>query len=457
MRVALKIVALVISVVLLMWGGVELAWIHREAAVVTAELRRDHRILGRAVAVPLARLDDGDLATARALVAEISSSEREIAMSLRPGAPPAGASQGTVPGDRLVTELSVSVGTTPATLVLAEPLTEVARVEAAGRQALLLRGGGMFLMAVLLAAFGGRSLVGRRLDALVARTRTLARGELAPQPVSPARDEIGELAVAIEDLAGDLGRAQARAHEEQERRIDALERLRHADRLRLVGDLAAGIAHELGSPLHVVGGAARLLAEDPTLDAEARELAEDVRDQARRMDRLVQSLLERAHPGHAPLHPLPTATLMDAARPVLAGLSRGTGVTVAVVHHDEATVQFRVGWWQQVVANLVRNAVQAQVPGGGRVELALRRADGRLCLTVDDAGPGLSAEVQARLFQPFVTTKAAGDGLGLGLSIVRGLVEEAGGEISAGSAALGGARFSVYLPLAEEAACPDES
>ncbi len=102
---------------------------------------------------------------------------------------------------------------------------------------------------------------------------------------------------------------------------------------------------------------------------------------------------------------------------------------------------------ERVVVNLVENAVHASE--GGRVKVSLERLADGLCIKVEDSGDGVPPKLRQRIFEPFFTTKPVGEGTGLGLAVVHGLVDELGGGIEVGDSALGGARFDVFLPEAE--------
>lgn len=443
MRVALKVALLVLVVLLCMQGVLGALRIRREARIVTGELERDHRLLGAALVEAVERADpEGDQPEAVAeLLEQIESAEGAIALSLQEGGG-AHVNQRIRDG-QLVTEIPTRLGGAPMRLVLEEPLTEVQRVVSEGRRRLLGTGTLLVLVGLAAAALGGHVVVGRRLEALVLRSEAIGGGDLAPRAVREGGDELRELARALEDLAGRLGASQRHALAEQEARLATLEQLRHADRLRLVGDLAAGLAHELGSPLHVVAGNAELLEHDRSLGDEPRQIAAEIHDQVRRLSGLVNRLLELAHPEPVRGEPTDLQVLWDDLRATSHGLARGTGVRIVLGDPVAERVDLRPPLFVQAMANLVRNAVQAQ-PDGGEVRLSARVDGDAVELRVEDDGPGVPETLRDRIFSPFVTTKAPGQGVGLGLALVEGLVEEAGGTIHIEDGP--GGRFVVRLP-----------
>lgn len=442
MRVALKIVLLVLLVLLSVQSVLGALRIRRETRIVTEELERDHRILGAALVAAVERAEPDGLAGVERLLERIESAEGAVALDLRRGE-----GRGTVQrleGGDLVTEIPARIGGEATVLVLRERLSEVDRVVSEGRRRLLGTGALLLLLGLAAAAVGGQVVVGRRLDRLVGRAEGIGRGELAPCAVPDGGDEIASLARALEALAAELTESRGRAEREYEARVATVEQLRHADRLRLVGDLAAGLAHELGSPLHVTAGNAELLQHDGALSDDAREIAGEIGAQARRMSGLVQRLLELAHPAPRGGAPSEVAALWEDLRSTAHGLTRGTAVELRMGDAPAGRLDLRPTLFVQALANLVRNAVQAQ-PDGGEVRVAGERDGDWVVIRVEDDGPGIPEALRDRIFSPFVTTKAPGQGVGLGLALADGVIEEAGGSLRLDEGP--GARFVVRLPV----------
>lgn len=145
-------------------------------------------------------------------------------------------------------------------LEVAESLSRLSAAERAFRIRVLVLFGSLLLTSVLLIAVVGAAMVGRPLAALIAHARRIGAGDLSGRLSLTRSDELGELASAMNQMSEDLAQAQERTREETEARIAAIRRLRHEDRLRTVGRLAAGIAHELGTPLNVISGRAAIIA-----------------------------------------------------------------------------------------------------------------------------------------------------------------------------------------------------
>jgi signal transduction histidine kinase len=252
-----------------------------------------------------------------------------------------------------------------------------------------------------------------------------------------------------------------RLADEQKAREAATEQLRHADRLTTVGKLASGLAHELGTPLNVVAGRARLIRDAEVEGQDAVESARIVGEQADRMTALIRQLLDFARP--RPLHKatINVANMAGRVCELVATIAKKANVTLVPPAAADSDVAMRVevdeGQLHQVLTNLVVNAIQAS-PDGGSVEIVTRvvehaappyvghQAPRWLAIEVRDTGIGMDDETRARIFEPFFTTKQVGEGTGLGLSVTWGIVREHGGWIDVTSTPGKGSTFTVYLP-----------
>lgn len=302
--------------------------------------------------------------------------------------------------------------------------------------------------------------VGRPMRLLTEKARRVGAGDLSGPLHLTQRDEIGELASEINAMCERLAEAQARSARETEARIHAIEQLRHADRLRTVGQLASGVAHELGTPLHVVSGHAGMIRAGDLSHDETIASAEVIAEQAQRMTAIIRQLLDFSRsrgprPSDGDLGDVAASTLdllgpFAEKRGVALRLERTAADTVAAVDQNQM---------QQALTNLVVNAIQASGPGsevllqvGHAVCTPPEGIDGapRACvvLSVVDHGSGIAPEHQTRVFEPFFTTKDVGDGTGLGLAVAWGIVREHGGWIEVASEPGRGSRFAIVLPSA---------
>jgi two-component system NtrC family sensor kinase len=281
-------------------------------------------------------------------------------------------------------------------------------------------------------------------------------------------DELDELAAGLNTMCEQLDEARAKVRGETEARIAALEQLRHEDRLKTLGRLAAGIAHELGAPLYVISGYADMIAGRSLSPEEAVESAQTIKVQSERIANTVRRILDFARQRPAPRTLVDLRQLARQTLELMAPLAEKQNVKLILVEGEEAApVRADVEQIRQVVLNLITNAVQA-MPRGGDVKVALGPAPtpppagqadaGRqhVCLSVLDEGEGISAENLSHVFVPFFTTKGPGQGTGLGLAIAEGIVREHGGWIAVASTPGKGSRFCVCLPR-EGKTCQSES
>lgn len=310
--------------------------------------------------------------------------------------------------------------------------------------------GAFVLLATALGVFVGRVWLGRPLRRLADAMEAVRAGDLERPPDTSGDDEIAALAKGFDHMLQDLRAARRRAEAEAEARREAQYSLQVADRLISVGQLSAAVAHEIGSPLQVLHGRARALLDRPEDPATTRRTAEVLVRETERITRIVRQLLTLTR--RRPARP-ERVDLAEAARAVLGLLeveARRRRVQVSVVGAAGPVIADPDAV-QQVVLNLLSNALLASGPEG-RITVAISEVEGRARLVVEDDGEGMSPEVLERAFEALFTTRGDRGGAGLGLAVVRGIVLELGGQVSAVSAPGQGSRFTVDLPLAGEEA-----
>ena len=230
------------------------------------------------------------------------------------------------------------------------------------------------------------------------------------------------------------------------------EQIIRTEKLASVGQLAAGVAHEIGNPLAAILGYVDILRADaagkgemPT--AERQDALDRVKAETQRIHRIIRELLEFSRPSHE--EPVATDPLrvVESSQALLAPQARFRDVRV-VTTGGETWPQVLVspGRLVQVLVNLLLNAADAMA-GKGTIVVACQDADGKAVLTIADEGPGVAAENRRKIFDPFFTTKPVGQGTGLGLSVSRSIVESFGGTLELAPAVAGqGAKFVLTLP-----------
>ncbi|HEU4733375.1 MAG TPA: ATP-binding protein [Kofleriaceae bacterium] len=289
---------------------------------------------------------------------------------------------------------------------------------------------GCFALAILLAAGLGlwltRTIV-RRVDSLRQGARRVGSGDLAARIELEGNDEFAELAASFNQMAASLAHEQA-----------ALVR---SQKLASIGQVAAGVAHELNNPLSVILGYAKLLRAAPGPHADDLAIIDS---EARQCQRIVAELLDLARPHRLDVQPVDLATLAREAVDRLEDAGALHDRRVEVVAHDPVVVPADAGRMRQVIANVVVNAAEATAPTG-KITIDARTEAGAAILTIADDGPGIPPDVLAQVFDPFVTTKPRGTGLGL--AIAHAIVDAHGGRISIASSMETGTCVSLQLPV----------
>jgi len=268
-------------------------------------------------------------------------------------------------------------------------------------------------------------------------------GFLTNQLAETNRNEARKSQAAAEELA------EANRHLEE-----AEAQVRRADRLAALGQLTAGLAHELRNPLGTLKTSAELLERKVAADNEiAREMAGYITQEVDRINSLITRFLDFARPRHLRLEKTSLHAMLDQAIERFDREKSGAAASVTVFKNyspDVPPVNIEPELMEHVITNLLSNAAQAS-PAGAVVTVKTRLADtaeGRKAeIAVIDRGSGIDPKHLENIFNPFFTTKAAG--VGLGLSIVSKIVDEHGGQITVESTPGEGSVFHVYLPVAE--------
>uniref|UniRef100_I2PYL3 histidine kinase n=1 Tax=Desulfovibrio sp. U5L TaxID=596152 RepID=I2PYL3_9BACT len=307
---------------------------------------------------------------------------------------------------------------------------------------------GIFLAVTIAVVALVSTRVLRPLALLRETTRRVGAGDFRPVPLRPD---------LTDEISGLMGAFNLMAHQ-----IEAnQEHLLQARKMAALGTFTAGVAHELNNPINNITLTVDALLEDHAdfLDDDGRELVADIAGQADRAADIVRNLLDFSRTERPPLVPLAAKDVAATSLALVKNQLLGAGLVVEMqVREDLPPVRGDLRSLQQVLVNILLNAVQA-TPRGGRVTLSVAAGEnGETCFAVADSGPGVSPEVRQHLFEPFYTTKGVGKGTGLGLAVAYSLVRRHGGRIEVESPATGGAVFTVCLPAAPpEAPAPGPS
>lgn len=270
----------------------------------------------------------------------------------------------------------------------------------------------------------------------------------------------------IDEFAREINR---RVLEKNEAHIAALEQIRHTDRLTTVGHLAAGIAHELGTPLNVVSGQAELIITGDLDRSDIVRSARMIIDQSDRMAGIIRQLLDFSRRGVGRRADLDLRQVVTETVELLSLIATKAKVEIVCEAGAEPIPAYvDKNTMQQALTNIALNAIQA-MPNGGhlrfRLESKLLQPPAGVsdapamyqCIMIEDDGVGISPTNLPQLFEPFFTTKRMGEGTGLGLPVAYGIVAEHGGWIAVDSAEGSGSTFSIMLPRPSAAGRREEA
>jgi two-component system, NtrC family, sensor kinase len=239
------------------------------------------------------------------------------------------------------------------------------------------------------------------------------------------------------------------AREADEERTRLQQQLQHAERLATIGILSSGVAHELNEPLGNILGYAQLVKTCPGLPDEARSDIEKIENASLHAREVIRNLLLFARQAPSRKQPVDLNDLVRKGIYFFAARCDKQGVRLLQkLDPDLPKVIADPAQMNQMLVNLVVNAIQA-MPDGGRLILKTKSKNGHVSLVVEDTGSGMSAEVLEKLYVPFFTTKDVGQGTGLGLPVVHGIVTSHGGSLKVKSSSGRGTRFEILLPVEE--------
>jgi len=264
---------------------------------------------------------------------------------------------------------------------------------------------------------------------------------------------IAESEMCLPYTIAELQKTVAELSQSHDQLRSTQEQLMHNERLASMGQLAAGVAHELNNPLGVVLMYAHLVKDEVGEDSALQKDLALIAEQADRCKRIVSSLLDFARENKVLLQSVPIDEFVDK---VIASVPIPANVTVEVArNHAHSHCEMDPEQFTQVMTNLIANACAA-MEKGGTLTLETREHEDHLLFIVKDTGCGIKPEHRARLFQPFFTTKQLGKGTGLGLSVAYGIVKMHRGAITVESnsdpaAGPTGTKFTVAIPRAHRA------
>jgi signal transduction histidine kinase len=258
----------------------------------------------------------------------------------------------------------------------------------------------------------------------------VARQNYAIEVEVHSEDEMGRLARTFNTMCTSIRQAR--------------EELIRQERISTIGRLSGSIVHDLRNPLAAIYGGAEMLVDTDLPPAHVKRLAGNIYRASRRIQELLQDLLNVSRGKRGTPEPCRLREVAAAACESLASSAESQHATLTVEIEPDIELPLERSRMERAFVNLIANAIEA-MPEGGEVRISAQLDAGSALVHVDDTGPGVAPEIRSKLFQPFVTAGKR-NGLGLGLALSRQTVLEHGGDLWVGSAPTGGARFSLRLP-----------
>lgn len=310
----------------------------------------------------------------------------------------------------------------------------------------IIGGTAIFISALVL--FGFYKAAGRHFGELNRSMARVQAGDRSHRAPEKGPEEIASLSRSLNNMLDSMDRSEKEIEERREAQYELENRLRQSEKMAALGQLAGGVAHELGAPLSLIDGKAQRCLRDESISARHEDSLRDIRMQVDRMNSIVRQLLDFGKGS------------MGKKRWFRADQLSGSAI-FAVRKEEDSAINF---WsegrepapfvyvdpvrFEQAIINLLRNA--AQTEKAGRVRLSWdKTASGEVVFNVEDDGPGIKDDIKSRIFEPFFTNNKKAGNTGLGLSVVHGIVKEHEGSITVFDSELGGAGFRIVLPATE--------
>jgi signal transduction histidine kinase len=306
-----------------------------------------------------------------------------------------------------------------------------------------------------------RQTVTKPLRRLLEGIDAVGKGDLTRVILAERDDEIGTLAGRFNAMTGSLREAQEEGERGAEARLALEARLRQAEKLATIGQMAAEIAHEVGTPLNVIGGRARAITkrgDSGEVSVDVKKNAGIIAGEVERISKIIHQVLDFSRKRGPTVTRVHLGGVVAEALAFLDETIRRQGIALDVrTMPAPPEIPGDPDQIQQVCLNLLTNAIHA-MPAGGTLRVTTERVTRRkggldladpaeyAVLVIADSGPGIPAADRDKIFEPFFTTKGQGQGTGLGLAVSHGIVKDHDGWIEVESPPGGGAVFRVFLP-----------
>ncbi len=298
----------------------------------------------------------------------------------------------------------------------------------------------------------------RPIEQLMDHTRRIGKGDLRVAEALPKDNELGLLSETINDMCSRLLISREKIKFEYEARLQTIEKLRHTEQLSNLGILAAGIAHEIGTPLNVIEGRSRMITEAAGNHESICHNSDIIHKQCEKISYTIRQLLDYSRRPKQQVARENIQFIVKQVFQLIYPLAKKQDVTLNIIVEEnmETSMEVDGNQLQQVFVNLLMNSIQA-MPHGGDVTVSMTthieksqditKPDSTFMqIEISDEGGGIEPKNMKDIFTPFFTTKAMGAGTGLGLSIAHEIIQEHGGWINVRNVEKGSC-FTIYMPM----------
>jgi len=303
------------------------------------------------------------------------------------------------------------------------------------------------LLLTVVIYYGHYKAFGSHIGAMLESIGQIGAGKREQRVPTDGPRELQELAVGLNRMLENLISQEAVVVRQKQEQAVLEDRLQRSERMAAIGQLAAGVAHELGTPLNVVDGKAQRALRHNDLDPAVNESLQEIRHEVRRMNFIVRQLMDFGRSNPLRCQPERADRVIRSVLTQVASDARYRHIDVSMTEHAPApTLRIDRLRMEQALSNLLHNAVQSAAQ---RVQIGWFANEQQVGFVIDDDGPGIADADRECIFEPFYTTKSVDEGTGLGLAVAHAAVSDHDGLIEIETSPLGGARFRVVLPRSQ--------
>ncbi|MGM0599413.1 MAG: ATP-binding protein [Candidatus Rifleibacteriota bacterium] len=298
---------------------------------------------------------------------------------------------------------------------------------------------------MLLVLWGHHNAMGKHFSMLIRSINKVTEGDEKHRFAPAGPKEITAIGSHFNLMLDSIQKTQLELFKKNEKQKLLRAQLKQAEKLAAIGQLGAGVAHELGTPLSVIAGQAQRGLRDKNLSPKIKTILQEIRHEVLRMEHIIRQLLVFSHSSELRKRRTKPSVMAHSSANAITEEADLKNVRVEIATgNSDPEIEVDPIKIEQVLTNLLRNAIQSE--NASQTKISWHCKNKEICFQIDDDGAGIDEEIKDRIFEPFFTTKEVGTGTGLGLAVVHGIIKEHGGTVNLGKSKLGGTFFKITLP-----------